>query len=479
MATNRPWPGRRARRHGDVPRQQAGPNHVLVIVQNLPVPLDRRVWLECKALRDAGYRVTVICPQGPGDPRSETIEGITLLKYRPAPQAAGLVGYGREFVESWAKTAIRSVRVWRRDKFQVIQACNPPDTYWALAMLYQPFGVRFVFDQHDLNPELFISRFGEPQGAAARLQHKGLLWLERMTYRVADHVISTNESYRRIALERGRLADDQVTVVRSGPDTSRMRPAYVSPTVRSREHLIVYLGIMGPQDGVDLLLRVVGILVHDLEREDLHVALLGFGDCLDDLKKLASELGIADRVTFTGRADARVIAEYLSAADLGMCPDPKSPLNDVSTMNKTMEYMSYALPMVSFDLAETRVSAGDAAVYVPSGDVQQFAQSVASLLDDPDRRAGMARYARERVAQHLDWSPQSRAYVSVFDRLLQVGRADRAADWPHVDRRRGTRPPVDAWGNALVDLRRPEAVERFVRSRGETPSVQGQRSELA
>ena len=200
---------------------------VLVIVQNLPVPLDRRVWLECQALRDAGYQVTVICPQGPGDPAVQVIDGVTIHKYRPAPAADGLLGYAREFVESWFKTAARSVRVWREGGFDVIQACNPPDTYWALAALYKPFGVRFVFDQHDLNPELFLSRFGEPKGTASRLQYKGLLWLERMTYRVADHVIATNESYRRIARLRGELEADDVTVVRSGPDTqhdaSRLR----------------------------------------------------------------------------------------------------------------------------------------------------------------------------------------------------------------------------------------------------------------
>ena len=246
-----------------------------------------------------------------------------------------------------------------------------------------------------------------------------------------------------------------------------MRPAYGNPDLRrSHKHLLVYLGIMGPQDGVDLLLESVEILVNKIGRNDVHVALLGFGDCLEQLKLHAEELGIADRVTFTGRADARVIAEYLSVADLGICPDPKSPLNDLSTMNKTMEYMAYALPMVSFDLAETRVSAGEAAVYVESGDLEGFAEAVSDLLDDQERRAEMARYARLRVAQQLDWEPQAQAYVSVFDRIFGVSRQSPTAAWPRVDRRHRSRPPVDAWGNSLVDLRNPDAVEDFVRSRG-------------
>ncbi len=445
---------------------------VLVIVQNLPVPLDRRVWLECQALRDAGYTVTVICPKGPGDPDEHTIDGIRILKYKPAPEAGGVSSYVREFVQSWLSTARRSVTVWRSGGFDVIQACNPPDTYWALGALYKTRGVQFVFDQHDLNPELFLSRFGEPQGLAARAQYKTLLWLERMTYRVADHVISTNESYKRVARGRGSLAADDVTVVRSGPDTTRMRPVTGREDLRrGRRHLLVYLGIMGPQDGVDVLLDAVKVLVKDLGRTDVEVALLGFGDCLEDLRAKAVELELTDNVTFTGRADAQMISEYLSTADVGLCPDPKSPLNDVSTMNKTMEYMAYALPVVSFDLAETRVSAGDAAVYVESGQVVAFAEAVADLLDDEDRRAQMARFARQRVVQELDWEPNSRAYVSVFDRLLGIERPrEQAAQWPLVDRRRREPVPagelVDSFGNELVDLRDAGAVDSFVRSRG-------------
>ena len=201
-------------------------SHVLIIVQNLPVPLDRRVWLECRALVAKGYEVSVICPKGPGDESRQMIDGVYVYKYRPAPRAGGLLGFIVEFLYSWLRTARLSLSVWRRRRFGVIQACNPPDTYWLLARLWRVRGVRFIFDQHDLSPELLRSRFGESDGLLRRLELRALLWLERMTYRTADRVISTNESYKSIAVERGGRSPSEVTVVRSGPDTRVMRPVY-------------------------------------------------------------------------------------------------------------------------------------------------------------------------------------------------------------------------------------------------------------
>jgi glycosyltransferase involved in cell wall biosynthesis len=446
--------------------------HVLIVVQNLPVPLDRRVWLECQALRDAGYEVSVICPKGPGDPAYELLDGVHLHKYRPAPPTSGVLSYLVEFVYSWVCTAWLSLRVARRRRFDVLQACNPPDTYWALALLWRLCGVRFVFDQHDLNPEVFLSRFGTPTGLGGRLQLTGLRWLERRTYRAAAHVILTNESYRRIAVTRGRVPVERTTVVRSGPDTSRMRPVDGLVRLRNgRKHLLVYLGIMGPQDGVDVVLRATDVLVRELGR-DVQVALLGFGDSYDELVALARSLRLDDRVTFTGRADLRMITEYLSSADVGLSPDPLNPLNDVSTMNKTMEYMAFALPVVAFDLTETRVSGADAAVYVdPSGPpeqaVRRFAAAVADLLDDPVRRAQMALAGRRRAEQVLDWQPQRRAYVGVFDRLFgrrsapplpAAARPDRVTD-------RATNGATDQWGHRLVDVADDDALRSFATDR--------------
>lgn len=395
--------------------------HVLIVVQNLPVPLDRRVWLECQALVAAGYEVSVICPKGPGDPGRQFLDGVHIYKYKPAPATSGLLSYAWEFGYSWIRTAMLARKVWRRRPFQVMQACNPPDTYWALARLYRRRRVRFVYDQHDLNPEVFLSRFGEPKGTMARLQYSALCWLERNTYKTAHHVIATNNSYRRVAMSRGAKHPNDVTVVRSGPDTVAMQPIAPDATLRrGRKHLAVYLGIMGPQDGVDIALRALDHLVHRQRREDVHLALLGFGDCYDELVELAAELGLTDYVTFTGRAGPELIEAYLSTADVGVQPDPFNPLNDVSTMNKTMEYMSYAVPVVAFDLTETRVSAGDTARYVAHGDVTGFAAAIGELLDDPDLRAKLGAAARSRAVADLDWKPQRDRYVRVYDRLLGV-----------------------------------------------------------
>lgn len=438
----------------------AAAEHVLIIVQNLPVPLDRRVWLECQALVAAGYRVSVICPKGPDDPPEQWLDGVHLYKYRPAPEARGLAGFLLEFSYSWLRTAWLSRTVWRRHRFTVIQACNPPDTYWLLARLWRVRGVLFVFDQHDLNPELFLSRFGEPGSGRERAELAGLRWLERMTYKIADRVISTNESYRKIAIDRGRRDPAEVTVVRSGPDTRVMRPVYPSRRQRDRFNL-VYLGIMGPQDGTEMIIEVMDELVHRRGRRDIHATLLGFGDCLADLRRRTTELGLDDHVTFTGRADRSMIAEHLSAADVGLSPDLKTPLNDVSTMNKTMEYMAYALPSVAFDLVETRVSGGDSVRYVESGDRTAFADQILVLLDDPELRADLGVRARRRVSAALDWRPQSLAYVGVYDRLFGVHRSTTT----HLGEDLPPDPTFDEQGRRYVDLTDEAELRRFVRER--------------
>ncbi len=443
---------------------------ILIIVQNLPVPLDRRVWLECQALRDEGYAVSVICPKGIGDPVHEVYEGVHLYKYEPAPPSTGAVGYAREFALSWLRTARLSLRVRREVGFDVIQACNPPDTYFALAAIYkrlQP--LKFVYDQHDLNPEVFLSRFGKPKGLAQRAQYAVLQWLERRTFRTADHVISTNESYRAIALDRGGVDAENVTIVRSGPDTSKMRPVYVDGDHhRGRRFLAVYLGIMGPQDGVDVVLRAAHRLVHLQGRRDISFALLGFGDSLESLKALSTELQLDDYVTFTGQADPGMISDYLSAADVALSPDPMSPLNDVSTMNKTMEYMAHAVPVVAFDLKETSVTAGEAAILVNHRDENGFADAVARLLDDTDGRVALAIAGRKHAAAVLDWEPQRAKYVAAYNRLFDRAETVRAQVWPHTDRRQSDVTPLvltDDRGRMMVDLRRDAELEGFLRQR--------------
>jgi glycosyltransferase involved in cell wall biosynthesis len=396
---------------------------ILIIVQNLPVPFDRRVWLECQALTSAGYQVSVVCPKGRDEPSYEVIDSVRLYRYRPYAPGGSKVSFIAEYVYSFLATAWGMLRARRSGRFAVIQACNPPDIFWPLALAFRGLdGARFVFDHHDLCPELYQSRF--PSGP--KLPYKGLLALERRTHRAANHVIATNDSYREIAMTRGGKRADEVTVVRTGPDLRRLRPGEPDPELRrGHRYLVAYIGVMGPQDGVDIVVRAADIVVSKLGRDDIAFTLIGSGDCFDDLVALRDQLGLAGHVEFTGRAPDEQVMRIMSTADAGLSPDPKNPLNDVSTMNKTMEYMVFGLPVVAFDLRETRVSAGDAAVYVQPNDEQQYAEAIVALLDDEPRRELMGKLARERVEQELAWDHQEGTYLGVYERVLGQARAGR------------------------------------------------------
>ena len=400
--------------------ERTGPGRVLIIVQNLPVPFDRRVWLECQALVSAGYQVAVVCPKGKGDPAYEVIDSVKLYKYRPYAPGGSKVSFIAEYAYSFLATAWGALKARRSGRFAVLQACNPPDIFWPLGLAFRALeGTRFVFDHHDLCPELFQSRF--PDGP--KLPYRGLLALERRTHQAADHVISTNDSYREIAMTRGGKRPDEVTVVRTGPDLRRLRRGEPDPELRrGRRFLVAYIGVMGPQDGVDIVVRAAGIIVNQLGRDDIAFTLIGKGDCFDDLVVLRDELGLAGHVEFIGRAPDDEVMAIMSTADAGVSPDPKNPLNDVSTMNKTMEYMVFGLPVIAFDLRETRVSAGDAAVYVQPNDEWQYAEAIVALLDDEPRRTQMGALARERVEQELAWSHQESAYLGVYKQVLDTGR---------------------------------------------------------
>ena len=388
---------------------------VLIIVQNLPVPFDRRVWLECRALVSAGYRVAVVCPKGKGDPSYQVIDGVRLYKYRPYAPGGSKLSFIAEYAYSFLATAWVTLKARRSGRFAVIQACNPPDIFWPIALAFRAIeGTRFVFDHHDLCPELYESRF--PEGP--KVPYRGLRALERKTHRAADHVISTNDSYRQIAIQRSGKASSAVTVVRTGPDPERLRRGPADPAQRrDRRYLVAYIGVMGPQDGVNIVVRAADIIVRELGRDDISFTLIGSGDCFDELVALRDELGLAGVVEFTGRAPDELVSRILSTADAGLSPDPKNPLNDVSTMNKSMEYMAFELPVVAFDLHETRVSTGDAAVYVRPNDIHEYAEAIVRLLDDEDKRARLGKLGRARVEQELAWCHQERAYLGVYDRL--------------------------------------------------------------
>jgi len=391
-------------------------SRILIIVQNLPVPFDRRVWLECRALAAAGHRVAVVCPKASGDPAYQVLDGVELYKYRPYAPGGSKISFIAEYAYSFAATAWAVAKARRSGKLAVLQACNPPDIFWPIALVLRAVdGTRFIFDHHDLCPELYESRF--PDGP--RLPYRTLRLLERRTHRTADHVIATNDSYRQIAITRSGKAPADVTVVRSGPDPERLQRGLPRPDVRrGHRYLAAYIGVMGPQDGVDIVLRAAHALVHDLHREDIGFTLIGSGDSFDELVALRDELGLQEHVEFTGRAPDELVAAVMSAADVGLSPDPKNPLNDVSTMNKTMEYMAFELPVVAFDLRETRVSADEAAVYVRPNDVGEYAEAIAALMDDEERRAKLGKLGRMRVEQELAWAHQEQAYLGVYRALL-------------------------------------------------------------
>ena len=393
---------------------------VLILVQNLSVPMDRRVWREAQALTAAGYRVSVISPRDPGQASAETLDGVRIYRYAPPPTGEGPIAYGVEFIWGWVLTGLLILKVLGRGGIDVVQTCNPPDTLFALALPLKWFGKRFVFDHHDLCPELYVSRFGD-RGFPLRL----VRLLERATFRAADQVISTNESYRQVAIGRGEVSPDRVTVVRNGPELMWAQPRAARPELRQgRDRLACYLGVMGPQDGVDGLIRAIDLIVHDFGRTDTQFALIGFGECLEDLRAQTTSLGLDEWVTFTGRMTGDPLFDYLATADIGLSPDPMSPFNAVSTMNKTLEYMAFGVPVVAFDLPETRVSAGDAAVYADPRDEESFAKAIDQLLTDPERRSHMGDVGRSRIQQHLAWEHQVLNYVGVYDQLFAASEAN-------------------------------------------------------
>jgi glycosyltransferase involved in cell wall biosynthesis len=396
---------------------------VLILVENLSVPFDRRVWQESRALTEAGCEVHVICPQGA---RQETesyveIEGVHIHRYPLVAATGGAGGYIREYGQAMWHSLRLALRIGRGRPIDVVHACNPPDLFWLVGLVLKLKGARFVYDQHDLVPELTLSRFGETR----RMLYRLCLLFERLTYATADHVIATNGSYRDVALERGRKSPRDVHIVRSAPDLSRFTGARPDPSLkRGAQYLLGYLGVMGPQDGLDYALRALASLRNDLGRNDWRAVFVGAGDTLEASKALTRTLGLEEVVEFTGRVSDADLCTWLSTADVCLAPDPKNPLNDVSTMNKIMEYMAMGRPIVSFDLVEARVSAGSAAVYAPANDEPAYARAISDLLDDPSRRQEMGEVGRARVAGELSWDASRVNLLAAYRTVLAGAELD-------------------------------------------------------
>ncbi|WP_431926225.1 glycosyltransferase family 4 protein [Amycolatopsis tucumanensis] len=386
------------------------PGKALILVENLSVPFDRRVWQESTTLRDAGWEVHVICPQGTKrDTEPEAvIDGVRIHRYPLKAATGGPAGYLQEYGSALWHTLRLARKIGPVD---VVHACNPPDLLFLVARMLKRRGAKFVFDQHDLVPELYLSRFDRGKD----LLYRGVCALERATYRGADVVIATNESYRDVALTRGGKRPEDVFVVRSAPVVDRFRQVPPEPELkRGKPNMLCYLGVMGPQDGVDYALRALAKLRDDLGRTDWHAVFVGSGDAFDAMVALSKDLRLDDQVEFTGRIPDADLVRYLSTADVCLAPDPLNPLNDVSTMNKIMEYMAMSRPIVSFDLREARVSAGEAAVYAPANDELEFAKLTARLMDDPAERKRMGELGAERVAGPLSWVNSAKALLAAY-----------------------------------------------------------------
>ncbi len=394
---------------------------VLIVVENLPVPLDRRVWLEATTLTQAGYEVSVICPTGRGwDKHFEVIDDIHIYRY-PEPDEAhsGAVAYAKEYLWSlwyWFRLA-RKVR--RERGFDVIHGCNPPDLVFLLALWYRPRGVRYLFDHHDVCPELFEAKF-DKKGLLYKIM---LIW-ERMTFACASVSIATNESFREIAIRRGGMAPEDVFVVRSAPKIEKFEIRPADPAMRKGAGTVLgYVGVIGQQEGMDLLVAAADHLIRDMGRSDVHFLIVGFGPELPNVEADVARRGLSHHFTFTGPLYGDDLLRALNSCDIGVSPDPKNAMNDISTMNKVMEYMTLEKPVVQFDLKEGRASAGEASLYAAANDPKDFAAKVAELMNAPERSEEMGKIGRERVMERLSWAHSVPHLLAAYDRVFaRIGR---------------------------------------------------------
>jgi glycosyltransferase involved in cell wall biosynthesis len=387
-------------------------NRVLMLLENASYLLDSRVRPEATALVAAGYQVAVICPGLINQSLYDKVEGVHIYRYPIVFMAGGTVGYFFEYSYALAATFLLSLYVLMRRGFDAIHAHNPPDLFVLIAAFYKLFGKRFIFDQHDLAPEMFDALF---KGKHTRI-HQLLVWFEQLSCRVADHVIVTNQSYKRMVMRRSGIPKERITVVRNGPRPTRLR--LVEPDlelVRKGKTILVYIGVMGHQDGVDYLLRALHHLAYSLKRYDFYCVLIGQGSAWSGLKELASELCLDEYVRFTGWISDDELVRILSTADIGVDPDPATPFTDMSTMTKMMEYMALGKPIVAFDLTEHRFTAQSAAEYARPNDEEDFAKKIMLLMDDPQRRQTLGQFGRRRVETELAWPHQIKHLLCAYE----------------------------------------------------------------
>jgi len=391
---------------------------ILIIVENLPVPFDRRVWQEATALREAGYNVSVICPKGKGyDDSYEELQGISIYRHSLPHEGSGPLGYLLEYSTALFWQLLLSFRARSRQSFDAIHACNPPDLIFLVAAVHKLlFGSKFLFDQHDLNPELFEVKFGRRSGLLYRL----ICLFEKATFRLADRSIATNETFRDIAVTRGGMNPDCVTIVRSYPDISRFRRVAPRQSLRGKyRYLVGYVGIMGPQDGVDLLIQAMAHIHHRMQRTDIGCIIIGSGSELEALKRLALDLNVSDTVTFAGYQKGDDLLEHLSTLDIGIIPDPPNSFNNKLSMNKVFEYMMIGLPFVQFDLPQSRLEAGDAGYVAEDCSPAGLAAAMVKVLEDEPLRRTMASEGEERARAEFLWEREKARLLEAYENLFK------------------------------------------------------------
>lgn len=387
--------------------------HILVIIENLPAPFDRRVWQESTTLKENGAKVSIICPKMRGYEKShEVVEGIEIYRH-PLKEGKGAWGYLVEYSQAIFWEFVLSWKIFFKNKFHVIHGCNPPDLIFITALFFKIFGVKYVFDHHDINPELYISKF-EKKGFFYNL----MILLEKLTFKTANYSIATNESYRKIAIERGGMNPEKVQVVRSGPKLDRLRLMEPVETLkRGKKFLIGYLGVIGEQEGLDLLLESANYILS--KRDDVHFGIVGGGTYLEEIKKRCEEMGLSESFDFYGRVDDKTMLEVLNTADVCVNPDKPTAMNDLSTMNKIMEYMALKKPIVQYTLKEGRFSAQEASLYADNVDPIDFAKKVMVLLDNDKLRLEMGNYGYQRVISKLSWDYENKNLVNIYKKVFR------------------------------------------------------------
>ncbi len=393
--------------------------HILIIVENLPVPFDRRVWQEANTLRESGASISIICPKmNEYNTSYEVINGIEIYRHPLPLEARGALGYLWEYSSALFWEFLLSWKIFFKKRFHVIHGCNPPDLIFLVAVFFKLFGVKYVFDHHDINPELFIAKYNK-RGLFYRL----LLLMERLTFAAADYSIATNESYKGIATGRGKMAENKIQVIRSGPKLDRLK--LLPPDkkfLRGRKYLVGYVGVIGEQEGIDLLLESISYICS--QREDIQFAIVGGGSDLERMKQLSAEKGLDGFVDFYGRVSDDLLVSVLNTADVCVNPDKPTEMNNLSTMNKIMEYMALKKPIVQYDLKEGRYSAAEASLYIKNGDTKDFADKIIYLIDNPEIRNSMGDFGYNRVLTELSWEYESEKLIRFYNQILNP--ADQA-----------------------------------------------------